>query len=113
MRWTRIFPAVLTGAVVIFVGIGYAQRLGYIDGGARPGATAVTKAMELDRRFVDALIERYLDTMALAEEESRDGHNPELRRLAASLVEARKRELAQLMAIRTTAETSGSDPSMR
>jgi uncharacterized protein (DUF305 family) len=51
---------------------------------------------ELDRQFVHSLISRYKDTLQLAEKESVSGHNPELRRLAAALVEARRRDIASL-----------------
>lgn len=51
---------------------------------------------ELDRQFVQALISRYRDTLQLAEKERQAGHNPELRRLADALVEARHRDIASL-----------------
>lgn len=101
MGRNKIVPAVLTGAAVLFVAFGYVQRLGHSNDGARIRDIAEARARDLDRRFVDALIERYRDTLVLAEEESRNGHSPELRRLAGSLLETRRRDLEHLMAIRT------------
>jgi uncharacterized protein (DUF305 family) len=100
MQWRRFVAVILTSAAVIFVVIGHAERLG-ISRDRRPDPTEeVRRGRELDKKFVDALISRYQDTMAIAEEESRNGHNKHLKRLAASLIEMRKRELAQLTTIR-------------
>ena len=101
MGRSKIFPAVLFGAAVVFEIFGYVQRLSHTNEGARVRDIAEARARDLDRRFVDALIERYRDTLVLAEEESRNGHSSELRRLAGSLVETRRRDLEHLMAIRT------------
>jgi uncharacterized protein (DUF305 family) len=105
MRRTRIVPAALLGTVVIFEAFGYAQRLSSPNDGARVHDIVEARARDLDARFVDALISRYRDTLVLAEEESRAGHDPELRRLATSLLETRRRDLAHLMAIRTAEKT--------
>lgn len=67
---------------------------------------------ELDRRFVEALILRYKDTVQLAEEESRNGRNPELRRLAAALVEARRNDLDSLMKLAASQKSEDQAPSV-
>jgi len=104
MGRNKILPAVLFCSVVVFEVFGYAQRLGFTNEGVRARDIAEARARDLDERFVDALIERYRDTLVLAEEESRNGHNPELRRLAGSLLETRRRDLVHLMAIRTAGQ---------
>lgn len=105
MRRSRVVPAVLLGAVVVFEAFGYAQRLGLSTGRPGAGDAVEARARDLDERFVETLIIRYRDTLALAEEESRAGRDPELRRLATSLLETRRRDLAHLMARRTADRT--------
>jgi len=106
MGRNKIFPAILLGGVFIFEVFGYVQRLSPANEGARVRDIVEARARDLDKRFVDALITRYRDTLVLAEEESRNGHDPELRRLAGSLLEARRRDLAHLIAIRTAEQAS-------
>lgn len=102
----KIFPAIVLGAVVVFEVFAWAQRLSRPNESPQARDLAEARARDLDKRFVDALITRYRDTLALAEEESRNGHDPELRRLASSLLEARRRDLAHLMSIRTAGKAS-------
>lgn len=113
MTWNRVFVVALVGAIATFEAYGFAEKLGYVRDPVRERAEAVQRARELDRRFVDALISRYQDTLVIAEEESRNGHNKNLKRLAASLIEARKREMAQLIAIRDGGPASDDAPPTR
>lgn len=113
MRWSRIVVVALFCAVAAFEAYGFAEKLGYIRHPERERIEAIRRARDLDRRFVDALISGYQDTMEIAEEVSRNGRNPNLKRLAVSLIETRKKDLAYLMSIRDAGTGSDEDPPVR
>ncbi|WP_165498161.1 DUF305 domain-containing protein [Siculibacillus lacustris] len=84
--------AAIIASLLAMEGMHFAQMWGT----PAPVAVRDPAGRELDRQFVQALISRYKDTLALADKERVQGHNPELRRLAEALVEARRRELASI-----------------
>lgn len=100
MTWSRVVAVAIFAAVASFEGYGFAEKLGYVRNPERERAEAVRRGRELDRRFVDALISGYQDTLVIAEEVSRNGRNPNLKRLATSLIETRKQDIAYLQSIR-------------
>lgn len=96
---------VILGLVLLLEVAGSAERMGYLR---NLGSVSAERAVgrDLDRQFVEALITRYKDTLSLAERERLNGHNPELRKLADALVEARRLDLNSLMRF---AVTDGAD----
>ena len=89
------YAAIFSAALLINV-VGFAERIGTARTPAAGRSAEAVVGRDLDRRFVDALISRYEDTVTLAERERTHGHDPELRRLAGALVEARKNDLHSL-----------------
>lgn len=95
MRKKDVLAVAIIGCLLTLEGLHLAQ---YWQGSGKVSVvtTRDTAGRELDRQFVQALISRYRDTVQLAEKESQVGHNPDLRRLAAAIVEARRRDLASI-----------------
>lgn len=92
----KVVLAILGLALAVDVA-GYAERVWH----PRTTKTAAERAYgkELDRQFVEALITRYQDTMALAEQQKLHGHNPELKKLAGAILEARRHDLDSLLQV--------------
>lgn len=109
MTWSRVVAVALFATVATFEAYGFAERFGYLSSPERERAEALRRARDLDRRFVDALISGCQDTLAIAEEVSRNGRNKNLKRLATSLIETRKQDIAQLKSIRDSGSIADDD----
>lgn len=107
MQTKNIVIAAIIGSAALLEVYHFTSTLRSSDGEEETVSVQGRNGRDLDRLFVEALITRYKDTMVLAEAERLRGHNPELRRLAAALVEARRKDLDTLMRI-DTAENGGS-----
>ena len=101
MRTRNIVVAAIIGSAALIEVHHFTRMLSAPDVDDEIAWVHTHRGRELDRLFVEALITRYKDTMVLAEAERLRGHNPDLRKLAAALVESRRKDLDALLRIDT------------
>lgn len=98
IRKETTFTVILAAILAVEVA-GYAEKTWRTVAPTLPAVAQTAADGEIDRRFVEALASRYRDTITLAERERTHGRNPELRKLATALLEARRHELDSLLRI--------------
>ncbi len=96
MRTRNIVIAAIIGSVALIEVHHFTKQFATPDVDDETAWVVTHKGRDLDRLFVEALISRYEDTLVLAEAERQRGHNPELRKLAAALLESRRKDLDAL-----------------
>jgi uncharacterized protein (DUF305 family) len=57
------------------------------------------KGTEFDRAFAETMIEHHDGAIAMAEEERRNGENPDARKMAAAVVKSQSAKVEQLQAV--------------